>query len=370
MMKKIIITALTVLVLLNALSLTACALESSVGEYDYSQIFDELDSQTKELLDELGVNGRDFNDILDLSPRKIISLIIELIKGKWKEPVKTVGIVSCVCVMGSVINTLNINKLKNDSLFSFFEASVVMIMVVIPLASVLSSAVSAMKLMSGFMLSYIPIFTAVISASGMSLSAFSYNAVLLSFSQLCSKISTDLIIPCVFLLTLASVYSSVGTSVNTEDIISLIKKALTLVLSLIAGIFTGLLAIKSKIAIAADSVAVKGIKLISGSVIPIVGGALGDAFSSVLGSFALIKNTVGAFGIAAILIMVLPSVLSLLIWYFSLGICSVICSFTGNGTTSAVLKNIGSCVSMVNVVLLFFATVFIISTGIMLNLRS
>ena len=130
------------------------------------------------------------------------------------------------------------------------------------------------------------------------------------------------------------------------------------------------MAVKSKIAVAADSVAVKGIKLLSGSVIPIVGGALGDAFSSVLGSFALIKNTVGAFGIAAVLIMVLPSVLSLLTWYFSLSVCSVICSLTGSDASSAVLKNICSCVSAVNVVLLFFATVFIISTGIMLNLRS
>ena len=237
-----------------------------------------------------------------------------------------------------------------------------MITAVIPLSSALSSAVAAMKLMSGFMLSYIPIFTAVVSASGMPLSAFSYNAVLLSFSQLCSFVSTDLIIPCVFLLTLVSVYTSVGTSFNASDIISLIKKALTLTLSMLAGIFTGLLAVKSKIAVAADSVAVK--------VIPIVGGALGDAFSSVLGSFALIKNTVGAFGIAAVLIMVLPSVLSLLTWYFSLSVCSVICSLTGSDASSAVLKNICSCVSAVNVVLLFFATVFIISTGIMLNLRS
>ena len=370
MMKKIIASLFIVFLMLNMLSITACALEPTAQGYDYSEIFDELDSQTRELLDELGVNGGGFNDILELSPRKIISLIIELIKGKWKEPVKTVGLVACICVMGSVINTLNISKIKNESLFSFFEASIVMICVVVPLASVLASAVSAMKLMSNFMLAYIPIFTAVISASGMSLSAFSYNAVLLSFSQLCSRVSADLIVPFVFLLTCASVYSSVGTSINTSDIIALIKKALTLTLSLLAGIFTGLLAMKSKIAIAADSLAVKGIKLLSGSVIPIVGGALGDAFSSVLGSFALIKNTVGAFGIAAILLMVLPSVLSLLLWYFSLSVCSVICSFTGSNTTSDVLKNISSCVSMVNVVLLFFSTVFIISTGIMLNLRS
>ena len=114
MMKKIIIAAVTVILMLNVLNTAVCASGSKQEEYDYSGIFDELDSQTKELLNELGVNGDSFNDILDLSPRKIISLIIELIRGEWKRPVKTVGIVACISVMGAVINTLNINKLKKE----------------------------------------------------------------------------------------------------------------------------------------------------------------------------------------------------------------------------------------------------------------
>lgn len=369
-MKKTVSTIIIFLVLLNIFALTAHAEGINSESFDFSEIYEKIDAQTDELLREIGIDDSDFNDILELSPRKIIDLIIELIKGEWKTPFKTVGMVTCICVISSFVNTLNVSLIKNESLFSFFEASIVMISVVVPLADVLTAAVSAMRLLSDFMLTYIPVFTGVISASGMTLSAFSYNAVLLSFSQLCSRASANLIVPSVFLMTLISVFSASAPNIKVDDIISVIKKIVTVALSLLAGIFTGILAIRSKIALAADSVAVKGIKLLSGSVIPIVGGAVGDAFSSVLGSFALIKNTVGAFGIIVILLTVLPSVLSLLLWYLSLSICSVVCNFTGSSTTASILKNISSCVSLVNSILIFFSTVFIISTGIMLNLRS
>lgn len=369
MFKKILLLLSASLLMLYCLSITAYAKDNQSFNFDYSEIYGEIDVETDKLLDELGIKDTNVSELLDLSPRKIIDLIIELIKGKWKEPFRTVGTVSCICVLSSFINTLNINKIKNETMFSFFETSVVLISVSIPLSAVLASAISSMKLLSDFMLAYIPVFTGVISASGMALSAVSYNAILLSFAEISSKLSTDFIIPAVFMLTLISIYSSTGSSVEVNNITSVIKKIVTVILSLTAGIFTGLLALKSKIAIAADSVAVKGVKLLSGSVIPIVGGAIGDAFSSVLGSFALIKNTVGAFGIIVILLTVLPSVLSLLLWFFSLSISSMICSFTGNNETAKIINSINSCISMVNTVLIFFATVFIISTGIMLNLR-
>lgn len=368
-MKKFVVIII-IFTFMNIFCLSAHAEGITADSFDFSEIYEKIDAQTDELLGEIGINDSDFNDILELSPRKVIDLIIELIKGKWKIPFKTVGMVSCICVISSFVNTLNVSGIKNESLFSFFEASIVMLSVILPLSDVLSVAVSAMRLLSDFMLTYIPIFTGVISASGMSLSAFSYNAVMLSFSQICSRVSADLIIPSVFLFTLVSVFSASSPNVRVDDIISVVKKTVTVTLSLIASVFTGVLAIRSNIALAADSVAVKGIKLLSGSVIPIVGGAVGDAFSSVLGSFSLIKNTVGAFGVIVILLTVLPSVMSLLLWYLSLSLCSVICNFTGSNTTAAILKNISSCVSLVNAILIFFATVFVISTGIMLNLRN
>ena len=184
MLKKILLFISVSLFLLYCFSVTTYAMDVKPFSFDYSEIYGEIDSETDELLDALGIKDTNADELLELSPRKIIDLIIELIKGKWKEPLRTVGTVSCICVLSSLINTLNINRIKNETLFSFFETSVVLISVAIPLSEVLTSAISSMMLLSDFMLAYIPVFTGVISASGMALSAVSYNAVLLSFAEI------------------------------------------------------------------------------------------------------------------------------------------------------------------------------------------
>lgn len=368
-MKKTVLFITIIVIFISKLSINAYSAENRESSFDYSSFYEEIDRQTEKLLNELGVDAQNSEGLLNLSPRKIISLLIELIKGEWKTPFKCLGMALCICVMSTVVNTLNVSSLKNESLYDFFVSSIIMITVITPLSSAFVSAISAMKLLSNFMLAYVPVFTAVISASGMTLSAFSYNAVILSFSEICSKVSMDFIIPSVFVMTLLGVYSSADKNTDISDLISVIRKVITLGLSLLGTVFTGLLSLKSKISVAADSIAVKGIKLISGSVIPIVGGAIGDAFSSVLGSFLLIKNTIGAFGIVVILLTVLPSVLSLVLWWISISVCSSVCKFTGNAMSASMLKNISTCLSLVNIILLFFTTVFIISTGIMLDLR-
>ena len=104
-------------------------------------------------------------------------------------------------------------------------------------------------------------------------------------------------VPLTGLIMMVTLLSSVSDNVNSAKIISLLKKIISIVLGVLSTVFVGLVTIKGALASSADSVSVKGIKLLAGNTIPIVGGAIGDAYTSVLGSLNLIKGTVGAFGI-------------------------------------------------------------------------
>ena len=128
--------------------------------------------------------------------------------------------------------------------------------------------------------------------------------------------------------------------------------------------------IKGALASSADSVSVKGIKLLAGNTIPIVGGAIGDAYTSVLGSLNLIKGTVGAFGIFAIAAVNIPVITEMLLWMIAVNICSALCGLLGEENAAKVLDGVSGVLSLTNTITVFSAVVFILSTGIILSLRS
>ena len=97
---------------------------------------------------------------------------------------------------------------------------------------------------------------------------------------------------------------------------------------------------------------------------------MGDALGAVLGSFSLIKSVFGVFGIIAVAVTVLPSIIELLLWFFFLSFSSAVCSSFDNGVCARVLDTVCSMISIINTFLIFVATVFILTTGTVLSLRS
>ena len=90
-MRKVKI-AVSFILLFAALSLGAYAAESD-SAYDSQLeasgaqgIYDGLDSEIKDGLDELGVSGADFSSLYDLSPKKIFSFISDAASGSLEQP--------------------------------------------------------------------------------------------------------------------------------------------------------------------------------------------------------------------------------------------------------------------------------------------
>lgn len=364
-MKRILKIISLVFILISLISINVSANETE----EYKNIYNEVNSSAEELLNEAGINDVDFDELFNLSPRKVIDVFINIFKNSLSLPLKTAGITAALIIMQSVLNSLSGGKIGDSISVSFALSAVIISSAVIPLCEALVSAASAVKTVSDFMLIFIPAFTGVVSASGQPLSAFSYSGIMLFFAEVLQKLSSVIILPTVSVLTVINVFSGLNSDVNAEALTKTVKKIITVFLSISSSLFVGLVSLKGSLAVSADSLAVKGIKLFSGSVIPIVGSALGDAVTSVLGSFSLIKSTLGVFGIIAVVLTVMPSVAELLAWYFSISLCSLLCSSFGNNSIKAILDSLLSLISIVNVITLLSGAVFILSTGVMLSLR-
>lgn len=356
-----------VIILIFAFPVTTFAVEE---DYSYANDFaDELNDGANEIMSQIGIENADYDELMNLSPRRIISYIIDLLKGEMKTPLLTVGAVLAIITLITVISSFVKDKTSADSVYTMIGSFLIISVVSVPISNALSAAASSVKLTAEFMLTYIPALAGVVSASGMPLSSAAYSAATIGLAEVIMQLCSEFFLGIISIILCMVFLSSVSDNFNSEKIIGLFKKFITVVMSVLATVFVGMITIKGNLASSADSVAIKGVKLIAGNVIPIVGGAVGDAYTSVLGSMTLIKNTVGSFGIIAICVINIPVIAELLLWYFAVNICSVFCDILGNSNGKKILDGISSALVLVNTITIFSAVIFILSTGVVISLK-
>ena len=177
------------------------------------------------------------------------------------------------------------------------------------------------------------------------------------------------LLPIAQVFFMLNILNGIESKFSFDSIAACFKKLIQITLGVFSAVFTGLLAIKGSLAASGDSVTVKGIKTLVGSTVPIVGSALGDSLTSVLGSISLIKSTVGIFGILVIALINVPVVLDLLLWHFAISFSAAVSGTLGLTSIKKMLDGIAATVSLVNVFVIFTAFLFIVSTGIILQFR-
>lgn len=366
-LKKISLFFVVALLVLCTSSGMACAAEPDMSEYDFSS---DLSEDASRILSDIGVDGVDYDALLNTSPRKIIDMLIGIVSGELKQPLKTMGIIVAVLAMAAVAESFHKKKSESGTVTELFFSLMMVFTVAIPVSKTLTAAIAAIELSANFMLAYIPVFAGVVSMSGMPVTAVSYSAVTVGIAEITAQFCAQFVTGIVGIILCFVFLSSVSQTINSERIINLLKKVVTVVLSLLATVFVGMITIKGMLSAATDSVAIRGVKLIAGNAIPIVGGAIGDAYTSVLGSLGLIKNTVGTFGIVAVAAIHLPAVIELLLWYMILTLCSVFSGVLGISNCEKTLNGLASAVALINTVVIFSCVVFILTTGIILSLKS
>lgn len=336
----------------------------------FSELLSSLEEETKEALSEIGINDADYTQLLSLSPKRVVDAILELFTGKMSEKLKAVGFVCALLVLSAVLESFAQPGSTMHSVFSVFTTLLIVVSLLLPVLESLVQAFSAMELSSNFLLAYIPAFAGVISMSGKPLSSAAYSSVMIGLSNLLAQCNVKVFLPVVQVFFSLNIASSVQSKYAFNSLVAFFKKAVTVLLGFSATIFTGLLAVKGSLASAGDSVAVRGVKMLVGSAVPVVGSALSDAYTSVLGSITLIQNAVGIFGIVIFALMHVPVILDLLLWYLALSFTASVSEALGQKQAATLLNGIASTVSLVNTLVIFTAFILIISTGIMLNFKN
>ena len=329
------------LLMLLALNTAVCfALEEETTD-NYSSFYessgadsldDSLPDDVKDTIDSAGIDISNWQSMLSPSPKKIISMFADIARGSFKKPIKDMVIIAGVVVLVGLIKGTAAAENFSEPL-NIVIGCAVAITVFASSAGVISQGMSAVETTSDFMLALIPVLAGIITAAGNPTLALTYGSFAMAAAQAAAQTAGNIIMP-------------------------------------LCGAFSAVLGLKSLLAGSADTLASKGIKLALSSAVPIVGGALSDAYSSIIGSVSLLKSTVGVFGVIAVVMIDLPVVLQLTARIILLKLLGVLSSSMGDDTTGEVLDTLSSALTVINAAVIFTAALFIISTGIVISVKA
>lgn len=369
---KVLITCILLFVLL---SVNAYAAEESkyydgqIAASGAEDIFDGLDSKTKESLGELGIGDVDFDSLFDVSFSKIFSFLKKAAEGKLESPLKSLMKLLSVIILISVCDSFmpDDNKMKN--VINMAAVLFAVTVIISPLYDAMESAVSSVGVCADFMKSLIPVLVGIVSASGNPSLALSFQSCAFAAAEVISVLGKNYIVPTVGAVTALDLTGALMPSMKLSGITELVKKTVIQVLSFTATLYVSFLGIKGALSNAADTVVSKGIKLVISSAVPIVGGAVSEAYSGIIGSLVLVKSTVGIFGIITVAAITVPSMLQLLFWIFALKLGAAAGEMFSLGGVSSLLRALSCAITLLNVVILFGAVLFIISLALLLSLK-
>lgn len=157
--------------------------------------------------------------------------------------------------------------------------------------------------MSSFMFALLPLLATMLAAVGAVSSAALFHPLLMTVVTLVVRVIEQVVFPLLFLSAIVGVVGQIVTEFPLSRLAQLLRQGALTALSLFFTVFLGAMVIRGAIAPVADGVALRTTKFLAGAVIPVVGGMMADAMEVVVGGSMLIKNALGVFGLATLLVL-------------------------------------------------------------------
>lgn len=329
---------------------------------------DKLPEDTRKILQNIGIDGADWNAITSITPQNYFQKIFAVFTGKMKNPLQAAVCIIAVILLCALLNgmKLSFEDKPMGGVIGMVAALCICAIVVTPIVSCIQDASDVLKAASGFLLACVPVLAGIMIAAGQPVSASSYNVLMLAAGNAVSIFSANFFAPMMNIFMALSVVSAVSPNINLGGLCGILNKTLKWLMGLCMTLFTGLITMHSIVATSLDNTSTKAVKFIVSSFVPVVGNALGEAIQTVNGCVKMLKSGVSAFGLLAGMFIFLPALAECLLWIVTLSLCAGIGEIFDLKGVCGLLKASSDVVSTMLAVLLCCMTVLIISTVLML----
>lgn len=328
----------------------------------------ELTPEVKKQLKDIGVTSPSWQELNSLSFFDIFGNIMNTIQQQSVTPlncvVKIMGVVMLVALINSVKSSLGSSSLT--AVLNSVATLTVSIILIQPVCQTIEYSTTIIKLSADFMLIFIPVMAGIMLTMGQSLQAAGSYTMVMGAGTAVSQISNNILVPLLNTFLGISVVSGISQRVNLNGFCELINKVLKWVLTFTMSVFTAILTMQSIISSSADSAGVKATRFAISSFVPLVGGALSEAYQTVRGCMGMLKSGVGVFAILATGTIYLPAIISCVLWLVAINIAIALAGVFDMGDIIKLLKSVTTVINSLIAILLCCMIIFIVSSAIML----
>lgn len=343
-----------------------------LDQYDVDSIYDSVPQDALDLLDELGMQDFDFENILDLTPQKLWHVLQSVAEGRFKGPLTACAGMILLILFSAFLQSLK-TTVKSDMLSNVFSVACSVIIAVIlsvEISDAISLASSTIKMCADFIYGFVPVFGILVAVSGGITASFSTNALLLGLAQFLNFLSGNLFVPVISCYLALGLSNGIRPELHLTAITSAVKKYISAAVSLAATGFVSILSIKTAVASRADALGLRSARFAINSVVPVIGSAISEGLLSIQSYSSLIKSTVGIVGIVVIVLIFLPALLEILIWKFFLSVSSIASEMFEDRSVLAVLQAFQGALLLMLIVLILSLVTTVISFGILIAVKN
>ena len=368
MMFKKIICLFTVIALALLLSISVSAQEDiALPNEEWNDFSNSIPPEAKEYFGSFE-SQEDFALSVEnmTEPTNVMTAVLELtgveLRGSFRLLLLIVGVLIISAVLNTVGGQSESSALK--SVMRFCSLGAIFCSVGYIFYSHFFRIEIFFERISVFINGMIPVTTSIWALGGNVTTATAGSATLYCFLNVFEKLWSASAIPVGALLIMLGFCDVLCTELKTGRVVGTVKKIYGFFLGLTMTVLLSSLAAQTTLTAAADSVTARAGRLVTNTVIPIVGGNLGEALRTVAGSVVYLKNIFGIGGIIIIAILTLPIALSIILTRLVFLISSAFADIIGCGEESKLLSSFsdayGSLLAVVVGVGMMFVLAFCI----------
>lgn len=366
---------LTAVVLMLVLAVPAAAADSTAQEVYQEQLkasgaeelMECLPSSVQEVLEQWGMDSFSPASYTDLQFPKALQMTVDLLEKQGSGAGQAFGVLLGVVAISALFSSLE-GTTESQSLRQTYHAVAVLAggsALLIPLFRLLHGVGETVDQVTVFMTGYIPVYAMIVATGGSAVGAVSYQTTLMAASQLLVWLIRQGVFP---VLTVSLALGCTGTVTQglcLDRVSDTLHKAVLWVLGLFCTLFSGVLSLQQMAAAAGDSLGGRVMKFSLSSFVPVVGGLLSEAYSTVVGCAGLLRSTLGCFGLLATVLIVAAPLLECVCWLISLQLAGGAASLFGLDALEKLCRTAAGAVRVLVAVLAAFALIMVVSTTVL-----
>lgn len=288
--------------------------------------------------------------------------------GKMKGSItKKLSTVIALIVLSSLLCSL---KGDNKTLSTAIDY-ISILSLSLALYSLLGNAVQTIALaldsLTIFISSYLPVMASLYCMGGNTLAATASTNGMLIYLTLLQGMGSSFFFPMYRLCFAAMLSGALPSVVDLRSLWNLIRNTMTSLLVFLFSTMNFLLSFQTILSAGKDTLALRSVRFAGGSFIPVIGSLLGEASKTVYASVASIKSISGSAALIALMSIVLPPIITVIIYKLLVLFCAMLARILGCERESGFLYDINGLLGILLALICGAASVFVIATGIFVS---